>query len=144
MPKRGCGVLFYDKNGAQVLLFRRDDKSTIPFPNHLDILGGTVEEGETPEEAIVREMAEELEVKSSGKPFQLENFESFDQYVDEDDVEQNIFCVPISFNIDEVVLKEGQCLVWITEKDLDSTTLAFGFNRIVKEFFSGLQMVYMI
>jgi 8-oxo-dGTP diphosphatase len=60
MTTKGCGILFYNRQKKAVLLFRRDDKSSIPFPNMLDLLGGGVEEGETPAEAAVREMAEEL------------------------------------------------------------------------------------
>ena len=70
MPKnrRGAGVLFYDRHKQRVLLFRRDNTPTIPFPDSIDILGGHIEEGETPEQAVVREMAEELDDLRSGYP----------------------------------------------------------------------------
>jgi 8-oxo-dGTP diphosphatase len=42
------------------LLFDKDNRPTIPFPNHWDLFGGFVEEGETAEQALVREIEEEL------------------------------------------------------------------------------------
>jgi len=35
---------------------------TIPFPDHWDLIGGHVEEGETPEEGLIREVKEELDI----------------------------------------------------------------------------------
>ena len=65
---RGAGVLFYDRHTQRVLLVRRDNTPSIPFPDHLDILGGHTEAGETPEDTVVREIAEELDDLRSGRP----------------------------------------------------------------------------
>jgi 8-oxo-dGTP diphosphatase len=145
--KRGCGILFYEEfdevdrqrklDEPLVLVYRRDDKPKIPFPDHLDILGGHVEDGETPERAIVREMAEELDDKRTGKPFELRDFQLFSRYIDETDTEQSIYWAPASFQFRDVRLKEGQRLVWINEWSVDRNTLAFGFNKVVKEFFQA-------
>ena len=40
----------------------RDDKPGIPYPNMWDIPGGHAEYGETPEQCIVREMKEEMDL----------------------------------------------------------------------------------
>lgn len=55
------------KNGAKaivlgpdkILLFHRDDISTIPYPDYWQIPGGGIEKGETPEEGVRRELQEE-------------------------------------------------------------------------------------
>ena len=47
---------------GEFLLYLRDNKPGIPFPYHWDLIGGHVEEGETPEEALVREFKEELDL----------------------------------------------------------------------------------
>ena len=62
----GTGIILLNRNN-EVLLLLRDDKIDIPFPNMWDIPGGRVEESETPEEAIRREMMEEMSIKDLGE-----------------------------------------------------------------------------
>jgi mutator protein MutT len=59
MIKIGGLIITNDK--GEILLMKRDNKNTIPFPDTWDIFGGHVEEGETPEEGMKREIREELE-----------------------------------------------------------------------------------
>lgn len=48
--------------GGRYLLQLRDDKESIFFPNHWGCFGGAVEAGESGEEALIRELREELEL----------------------------------------------------------------------------------
>jgi 8-oxo-dGTP diphosphatase len=50
-------ILFF---GDDLLVIRRDDKISIPFPNLLDWPGGGREGIETPEECVLRETKEEI------------------------------------------------------------------------------------
>jgi 8-oxo-dGTP diphosphatase len=59
--KKIAAIILENDNG-EFLLYLRDNKPTIPFPDHWDLIGGHVEEGETPEEALVREVKEELDI----------------------------------------------------------------------------------
>ena len=47
----------------RVLFYLRDDKPTLLYPNRWALPGGYREEGETPEQCILREIEEELGVK---------------------------------------------------------------------------------
>lgn len=55
--KNGAKVIII--SGDKILLFLRDDKATIPYPNCWSFVGGGIEEGESPEEALKREVSEE-------------------------------------------------------------------------------------
>ena len=54
-------ALLFDSQG-KLLIYLRDNKPDIPFPNHWDLFGGHVEDGEKPEIALEREVQEELGV----------------------------------------------------------------------------------
>lgn len=56
-PKDGAKVIIYSSD--KILLFHRDNIPTIPYPNCWQLVGGGIEEGETPEEALLREVKEE-------------------------------------------------------------------------------------
>ena len=139
-PMRGAGVIFFDRRARRVLLVRRDNIPTIPFPDHLNILGGHTEAGETPEETAVREMAEELEDLRTGRPFVLEGHRPFTIFTDARGVTDHVFAAEANFDLTEVRLKEGQELVWMTEEDVRARPLAFGYEPILAEFFQSLRM----
>lgn len=52
-------ALLFDADG-KLLIYLRDDKPNIPFPNYWDLFGGHIEDGESPEVALIREVQEEL------------------------------------------------------------------------------------
>jgi 8-oxo-dGTP diphosphatase len=141
MPEisRGAGVLFYDRHTQRVLLVRRDNTPTIPFPGYLAILGGHTEVGETPAETAMREIAEELEDLRSGRPFVLTGHRLFTVYTDARGVTDAIFCKEADFDLADVRLTEGQELVWVTEAEARCTPLAFGYNAILTDFFLALR-----
>jgi 8-oxo-dGTP diphosphatase len=61
MKRKGTSIVFFNKK-KQVLLFLRDDNPDIPYPNMWDVPGGHVGADETPEQCIIREMKEEMEL----------------------------------------------------------------------------------
>jgi len=58
-------MLFVNVKG-ELLLQLRDDKPDIRFPNHWGVIGGGVEPGESFEQAVVREVLEEIEEALTG------------------------------------------------------------------------------
>lgn len=58
MAKNGCSALIF--SNKKILLFLRDNSSTIPYPNCWSLPGGQMEDGETPDETIQRELIEEV------------------------------------------------------------------------------------
>lgn len=126
MKRLGASIIFVNDK-REILLFLRDNDSTIPFPNMWDVLGGHVEQSETPEACIVREMKEELGVALEG--FQLFSVTEFSDRI------EYTFWKRTCLDIDKVTLTEGQRLKWFTWQEATHTQLAGGFNQIVDDFF---------
>ncbi len=135
---KGTSIIFVRCNNdePEVLLFLRDNKDTIPYPDCWDILGGHVESGETPEECIVREMLEEIEI-DIGTP------ELFDIYRMNDRIEYTYWKY-FSRDAEDIQLNEGQKLRWFTEKeirDMKDEDISFGFRQVLIDFFNSKKSI---
>ena len=127
MTKKGTSIIFVNDN-QEILLFLRDNIPTIPYPNMWDLPGGHVEEGETPEQCIIREMKEEIGID-------LKNFHFFIK-VQFSDRAEYVFWKKENLSIPDIVLTEGQYLKWFTEREAMNTELACCFNQVVEAFFN--------
>jgi len=56
-PKNGAKVIILSPD--KILLFHRDNIPTIPSPDCWQLVGGGIEQGETPEQGLIREVKEE-------------------------------------------------------------------------------------
>jgi 8-oxo-dGTP diphosphatase len=126
MKRKGCSILFVNRHG-QILLFLRDDTPGLPYAGMWDLPGGHVEDGESPDQCIVREMNEELGLElDEVSLFRVYNFDDRIEYV---------YLKPWDPDITTQVMTEGQGLRWFSEEDVRSTELAYGFNRVCRDFF---------
>jgi 8-oxo-dGTP diphosphatase len=128
--REGTSILFVDRC-ERVLLFLRDDKSDIPYPGCWDILGGHVEDGETPEECIVREMAEEI-----GRD--IRDFKLF-RDCEMRGRREYTYWEKADIDIDKTVLTEGQRLRWFTQdevRNLPEEQVACDFKPVILDFFA--------
>lgn len=123
----GAGIILINNNN-EVLLLLRDDKPEIPYPNQWDIPGGRIEDGETPDVTIRREMLEELGHES------LSDFRLFKIYTS-DNLTDFIFWKRINLNPSEIILTEGQRLKYFSFDEIQKTKLAFNYNKVIEEFF---------
>ncbi|MBN2414254.1 NUDIX hydrolase [bacterium] len=128
MKRKGCSILFVNSSN-QVLLFLRDNKPDIPYPDMWDVPGGHVEPGETPEACIIREMKEEMDLN-------LEGFSLLSKLEFSDRIEYT-YWKEEDLDIDAIDLTEGQRLKWFSREEAARTPLAYGFNTIVESFFSS-------
>jgi 8-oxo-dGTP diphosphatase len=85
---------------GKFLMQLRDDIPTILYPGLWGFFGGHIEAGETPEVAVVREIAEEIDYALPA------GFRKFGVYADEK-VYRNIFHAPLTVPIDQLNLLEG-------------------------------------
>jgi len=111
--KQIAQLLLFDRNG-RLVIYLRDDKPQIPFPNRWDFFGGHVEAGEAPEQALVRELNEELGVE-------LTTFQLFRRYEcltgDAYPNVKHIYYAQIDRPAADLVLYEGQRLAAIAPEE---------------------------
>jgi 8-oxo-dGTP diphosphatase len=81
------------------LMQLRDNIPNILYPGLWGFFGGHMEAGETPESAVVREIAEEI-------GYDLTQFQKFGCYSDRL-VIRHIFYAPLTVDIDRLTLNEG-------------------------------------
>lgn len=66
MTISGCKIILFD--GPSLITILRDDLPDIAFPDHWDLPGGGIDAGETPKQALLREVREELGLDIAGLP----------------------------------------------------------------------------
>ena len=129
MQKIAAIILENDK--GEFLLALRDNKSWIPFPNHWDLIGGHVEEGETPEEALIREFKEELGLDLMDYKFYKE-FECLEGDAFEN--KKYIYTGKINIPIEEITLYEGQKAQYFTKEEIPDVKFANIIKSVVLDY----------
>jgi 8-oxo-dGTP diphosphatase len=123
--------IIFENDKGEFLLYLRDGKPGIPFPHHWDLIGGHIEEGETPEEALVREVKEELD-------YDLKEFKFFREYLClEGDAYQNIkYIYSGKFNlpVEEITLLEGDRPQFFKKEEIPNVKFANILKRIVLDY----------
>lgn len=124
-------AIILENDNGELLLYLRDNKPEIPFPNHWDLIGGHVEDGETPEEALVREVKEEL-------GYDLEEYSFFKKFIcTEGDAYPNIKYIYYGkFNVPpgEITLYEGQRAQYFSPAEIPGINFANILKDIVLEY----------
>jgi 8-oxo-dGTP diphosphatase len=130
--KEIAAIILENDNG-ELLLYLRDNNAKIPFPNHWDLIGGHIEEGETPEEALVREVKEELDID-------LKDYTFYKKYEcltgDAYENIKYIYSGKINLPIKEVTLLEGVRPQYFSREEIPNVKFANILKSIVMEYIS--------
>jgi 8-oxo-dGTP diphosphatase len=128
--KEIAAIILENKKG-EFLLYLRDNKPGIPFPDHWDLIGGHVEEGETPEEALVREFKEELDLDlkeySFYKKYQCLTGDAYENI-------KYIYSGKINLPIEKVTLLEGVRPQYFSREEIPNVKFANILKSIVMEY----------
>jgi 8-oxo-dGTP diphosphatase len=128
---KSIASIIFENDKNEILLYLRDNKPGIPFPGHWDLIGGHVEEGETPGEALVREVKEELNME-------LKNYTFFRKYdCPEKDAYPNvkyIYSGRINIPLEEITLLEGDRAAFFTYAEVPFVKFANILRNIVMDY----------
>ncbi len=127
----GTGIILLNRRN-EVLMILRDDNPSIPYPNLWDLPGGHVEPGETPEEAIRREMREEIELE-------LGEIALFREYHNEK-YDEWVYVKRIDLDPATIRLHEGQRIEYFSWDRLSTMPLAYSYNKVLCEFFEWMKL----
>jgi 8-oxo-dGTP diphosphatase len=124
-------AIILENDKGEFLLYLRDNKPDIPFPDYWDLIGGHVEEGETPEQALVREVKEELDID-------LKEYAFYKKYVClTGDVYENtkyIYTGRINLPIEKVTLLEGVRPKYFSRAEIPDVKFANILKSIVMDY----------
>jgi 8-oxo-dGTP diphosphatase len=112
-------IIFLHNNFDSYLLQLRDFKSSIIYPGHWGAFGGALEEGESPETAISRELTEEI-------GYSPEAFNFFrEDYKVQRNLKLNVYVFYSSMNtsLDKLHLMEGTDMGMFTKEEILSKNL---------------------
>lgn len=116
------GVKVFIKNEAlgKYLFLLRDNNPNIPGPNCWSLVGGGIEENETPSVALEREVREEINIP-------IFDLQLVHQMIAKDNVNgevievyRHIFSAKTNASIDEIILTEGQKASFFTLDEIVS------------------------
>lgn len=126
---RVAAVILYQE--GRVLLQHRDDRPDIVWPNHWAIFGGHIEEGETLQQAALREIEEELGLRLA-PPLVL-----IRHHID-GIRERFVFGARLTVPLESLTLMEGQGMALVTAGELGSYPIVHAHLAILMQFFREL------
>jgi len=124
-------AIIFENDKGELLFYMRDNKPGIPFPQHWDLIGGHVEKGESPEQALIREVKEELN-------YDLRDFKFFRKYnCLNGDAYPNIkyiYSGRINLAISEITLLEGDYARYFSKDEISELKFANILKNIVMDY----------
>ena len=126
----GVAIIIENRKG-EILLLLRDDDPGISYPNYWTLVGGKVEEGETPQSAAHREMLEEIGVDTD-----VTFWKQYDRQHPFAIVDQHIFTGKIDIPRELLTLGEGQDIRFFNSHEIKNLKIGFEFDVLLNEYFT--------
>ncbi|MCU1490222.1 MAG: hypothetical protein JWM85_1627 [Acidimicrobiaceae bacterium] len=133
-PSRGVMTVVLTP-GGQLFLHHRDDLPGVLYPGHWAGFGGSLEAGETPEDALIREMEEETGLVIAPGEATVVG-EIIDPEADGRIV--TLSYVVRELDLEEIVLTEGQGFGLFSPEELDGLLLVPFVRELIERHLLGL------
>lgn len=128
MKRVPCVAIILENLEGEVLLMLRDNQSTIVYPNHWTLIGGKVEEGETPEIAAHRAIKEETGLKAK-----LSFWKRYDREHPLFIVDQHVFTGKVDVSRGRLVLDRDT--QFFKPWEITHLNIGYGFRDLLQEYF---------
>ncbi|MEO8408372.1 MAG: NUDIX domain-containing protein [Oxalobacteraceae bacterium] len=125
-------AIIIENSQKEILLLLRDDDPGISYPNYWTLVGGKVEDGETPETAAHREMLEEIGVDTD-----VTFWKRYDRQHPFAIVDQHIYIGKIDIPRELLTLGEGQDIRFFNSNEIKNLKIGFEFDTLLHEYFLG-------
>jgi len=142
MNKRKVAIIvFYDLKGNILL---QDRKNISKSGELYGMFGGGIEEGETPEETIKRELNEELGIDTL-ELINFRFFKRFKMYIEEKDMEleREVFASEIP-NLNNLKINEGELALIKFEEISNLNGMVPGDLEIIQEVYNSTKNLWII
>ena len=128
---RGAGVILIANDGTILLQYR--DKDSRWNQDSWSEFGGQIEEGETPEEAVKRELKEELGIELADLKF----FKKYELQREKGIYEQFVFTASLNYPLESLKKqqKEGKDLAFFSCEEIRNLKMANYTKEILEDFF---------
>jgi 8-oxo-dGTP pyrophosphatase MutT (NUDIX family) len=113
---------------GEILLLLRDSKSTIAFPKHWTLIGGNVEDGETPELAAGRVLKEE-----TGLQLPLSFWKRYDREHLFFIIDQHVYTGKVESHRELFIL--GRDAQFFKACEIGHLKIGYGFDALLSEYF---------
>lgn len=134
---KGAGVILIANNGNVLLQYR--DKNNKWNQDSWSEFGGQIEEGETPEEAIKRELKEELGIKLTDLKF----FKKYEFQRQKGIYEQFVFTASLNCPLESLKKqqKEGKDLGLFNYEEIKNLKMADYTRELLEDFFKFFKKI---
>ena len=126
--QQGVSAILINPRG-EVLLQQRDDNPAIRYPGHWSLFGGTIEHGESPADAVAREVKEEID-------FEMRNFGLFREFV-QNNKQEFAFAGELTASLDELTLSEGQGMNFFYPSQLKELKIRPDDKETLEQYFGA-------
>ena len=122
-PLKAAGAIIIASDTGRLLLQQRADH--VSEGGTWNLIGGGIDPGESPEQAVFREIAEEAGYELWGKLYHLHTYK-------QDAFRYYSFVLPVPTEFAPIPNREAQDYRWVTIDDLPSP-LHYGFLQLIPE-----------